>query len=55
MCYGGLALGIARVVRGGGWDNNNPLWVRGAFRGRDEPRQWNYDVGFRCSRGVETP
>jgi formylglycine-generating enzyme required for sulfatase activity len=51
----GPETGTARVVRGGSWGGNDPSWVRGAFRGWDEPGLSDDFVGFRCARGVEPP
>ena len=47
--------GEARVIRGGGWGDYDPSYVRGAYRKWDVPRRSSYYVGFRCARGVETP
>ncbi|HEY8209590.1 MAG TPA: SUMF1/EgtB/PvdO family nonheme iron enzyme [Myxococcaceae bacterium] len=51
----GPTTGEARVVRGGGWYDNDPSRMRGAIRYRLEPELSFLDVGFRCARGVEPP
>jgi formylglycine-generating enzyme required for sulfatase activity len=44
----GPASGIAKVMRGGGWDS---IWrsVRVAERGRPSPGYYRVDIGFRCA------
>ncbi|MCC6647512.1 MAG: SUMF1/EgtB/PvdO family nonheme iron enzyme [Polyangiaceae bacterium] len=39
----------ARVYRGGGWNNVNPVSLRGALRVRGEPSGRDGDLGFRCA------
>jgi formylglycine-generating enzyme required for sulfatase activity len=46
--------GPARVDRGGGWDNNVAVWLRGATRSRIDPAVRSYTVGFRCARGASS-
>ena len=44
----GPAAGTERVLRGGGWDNNDPVFFRAVGRGGDVPAYgFNY-MGFRC-------
>ena len=42
----------ARVVRGGGWDNKIPDFVRASFRLRDAPSNRYSSLGFRCARSL---
>lgn len=42
--------GRFRVVRGGGWANYRPGWVRGADRFGFPPDTRNSGMGFRCAR-----
>jgi formylglycine-generating enzyme required for sulfatase activity len=44
----GLVTGTARVLRGGSWINNNPDYVRTAFRGGGFPGGGRSFRGFRC-------
>ena len=39
-----------RAVRGGSWDDDDPSWVRAAFRLRIPPSDRGLDLGFRCAR-----
>jgi formylglycine-generating enzyme required for sulfatase activity len=39
-----------RVVRGGGWLNNEPAWARATTRRWGNPWFRNAFVGFRCAR-----
>ncbi len=44
--------GEGRVIRGSGWLDNNPSWVRAASRFYSVERdQASLEVGFRCARG----
>ena len=45
----GPSEGTARVQRGGGWANTNPLDLRSAARGSLPPDMQMDDVGFRCA------
>ena len=48
----GPATGKARVLRGGGWiDDDAAVVVRAAYRFRDDVSDRNHYVGFRCARG----
>jgi len=38
----------SRVVRGGGWGRDVPLWVRAAVRNGNAPTGRRYEVGVRC-------
>lgn len=42
------------VLRGGSW-NNDPENVRAANRNRNNPTNWNNNVGFRCARPPSRP
>ena len=48
----GLATGLDRVSRGGGWSYDYPSFFRCAFRGRDAPRRRIVCRGFRLVRAV---
>ena len=41
--------GRGRVLRGGSW-NLDPVRLRSAFRGRNDPSNSGGNVGFRCVR-----
>lgn len=43
--------GTNRVMRGGGW-NNTSEFVRTAYRGRNLPANYSFDIGFRCASTV---
>ncbi|GAB4545841.1 MAG: hypothetical protein Fur002_20320 [Anaerolineales bacterium] len=43
--------GQYRVLRGGSWSLNDSL-VRASYRRRDNPDDWDYYIGFRCSRSL---
>lgn len=47
-----IPLDSTRVLRGGGWGNSDPSWVRAAFRGRIALADRYYFVGFRCASGL---
>ncbi len=40
----------SRVLRGGGWSDSNPGFVRGAFRFGVAPSVRLFNLGFRCAR-----
>ena len=43
-----------RILRGGGWADFEPSWVRAASRYAREPAVRLYSIGFRCAlRGRE--
>ena len=45
---------VNRVIRGGGWSDNAPSWVRAASRSTFEPAFRDSNLGFRCAlRGRE--
>ena len=47
---------IFRVVRGGGWDDDDAAWVRAAYRYASAPAYRSYFLGFRCAqRGARQP
>jgi formylglycine-generating enzyme required for sulfatase activity len=48
--HAGPSSGSSRVCRGGGWDVNDPSWLRGAFRGCRTPDIRLGNLGFRCAR-----
>jgi hypothetical protein len=39
-----------RVIRGGGWNDNDPTWVRAEYRVWDVVSNRHFNVGFRCVR-----
>jgi formylglycine-generating enzyme required for sulfatase activity len=41
---------VARVNRGGSWNNDNPSNVRAANRNRNDPSNRNNNLGFRCAQ-----
>ena len=41
-----------RACRGGGWYYGDPAAVRAPYRDKYVPTFWNFDFGFRFSRGV---
>ena len=41
--------GTGRVQRGGGWSDNDPGVLRGAFRAQMDPTLQMPDIGFRCA------
>jgi formylglycine-generating enzyme required for sulfatase activity len=43
----------SRVYRGGSWHSNDASHLRTFERGRNEPRQHPFWVGFRCARSVD--
>ena len=45
----GSTTGSYRVLRGGSW-NNDPNYVRVAYRGGIAPTFWYYGIGFRCAK-----
>lgn len=47
----GPASGSLRVLRGGSWINNDTS-VRSYYRGFFDPIEANYNIGFRCTRGI---
>ncbi|HRG98800.1 MAG TPA: SUMF1/EgtB/PvdO family nonheme iron enzyme [Polyangiaceae bacterium] len=44
--------GASRVVRGGGWNAGNPMWLRPTYRFAAEPVDRSHGVGFRCARAL---
>jgi len=42
--------GASRVVRGGGWNAGNPMWLRPTYRFAAEPVDRSHGVGFRCAK-----
>lgn len=49
----GPAEGRARVIRGGGWEDDDPRTLRAAYRAAMPPETRAHDIGFRCARDVE--
>jgi formylglycine-generating enzyme required for sulfatase activity len=49
----GPSSGTARVLRGGSW-GCSPSDVRASRRGSDRPNDWGDNIGFRCSRDVDS-
>jgi formylglycine-generating enzyme required for sulfatase activity/serine/threonine protein kinase len=45
----GPATGTRRVIRGGGWNGNDPSWERPSFRYSKPPTDRNSVIGFRCA------
>ena len=46
----GPATGTRRVIRGGGWQESDPRWLRGSARAAMPPATKAPDIGFRCVR-----
>ena len=46
---------LRRVIRGGGWYDNEPSWVRAASRLADVPAYRDDDFGFRTHLPVRQP
>jgi len=44
---------MSRVLRGGSW-NNNPNNARAANRNRNNPDNWNNNVGVRCAKASQS-
>jgi hypothetical protein len=42
---------VAKVLRGGSWNNNRPN-ARAAYRNNNEPDNRNNNIGWRCVVGV---
>ena len=48
--YAGHSSGLFRVIRGGGWGNNDPSLLRGSRRYLLTPDDRGYALGIRCAR-----
>jgi len=50
----GDAAGTDRVIRGGGWNGEDPSWVRPTFRYHDTPTKRSHGIGFRCAKQLDS-